>query len=477
MPPADRIWSSRRGRRATRWLCGAIWSAIALTGFGPVTVASAQAVDPGVRGGDPGAGGPISLITADETQFFSAGFTNFQVQELIANGLGPTFNLDSCAGCHAQPSVGGSSPSVNPQVAVATAFGANNIVPSFVRSDGPVVEARFKLTRSGKPDNGVHGLFVISGRVDSSGSAAKCSAVQENFDQQFADGNISLRTPTPLFGLGLVQAITDKTLNDNLSGLGTSIGGVSVAALKIRYGIGGSFNTNPNTGTITKFGWKAQNASLLLFAGEAYNVEMGITNELFPGTRTPNPSCVFDVTPEDTTLVDGFGTLPAPQTVSDLERFTFFMTFLAPPVPSTTTPGGAASIGNGRTQFDTIGCGLCHSPSITTDPASAFQATAGVAANLFSDLALHHMGPGLADGISQGLAAGDQFRTALLWGLGQRLFFLHDGRTNDLVAAIEDHASSASSAYPASEANAVVQNFNALSQSNQQDLLNFLRSL
>jgi CxxC motif-containing protein (DUF1111 family) len=443
----------------------------------PVTPLPTSAVDPGVRGGNPGAGGPIANLTADEAEFFTAGFTNFQVQEQIANGLGPTFNLDSCSGCHAQPAVGGSSPSVNPEATIYNQYGAKNTLPSFVHSNGAIVEARFKLNAAGAPDNGVHSLFVISGRVDPSGSAAKCNAVQENFNQQYANGNVSLRIPTPVFGAGLIQAMTDQTLINNLTLSSVTIGGVSGATLKTKYGIAGRFNTNPNTGTISRFGWKAQNASLLLFAGEAYNVEMGITNELFPGTRTPNTSCVFDATPEDATLVDGFGTLPATQTVSDLERFSFFMTFLAPPVQSTTVPGGAASISNGLAQFTNAGCGLCHTPSITTDPASAYVATTSVSARLFSDLALHHMGPGLADGISQGLAGGDEFRTAPLWGLGQRIFFLHDGRAQDLVTAIQAHASAANSTYVASEANAVVANFNALTGTNQQDLLNFLRSL
>jgi CxxC motif-containing protein (DUF1111 family) len=82
------------------------------------------------------------------------------------------------------------------------------------------------------------------------------------------------------------------------------------------------------------------------------------------------------------------------------------------------------------------------------------------------------MGDGLADGISQGQATSREFRTAPLWGLGQRIFFLHDGRTTDLKRAIREHRS------PGSEANRVVRRFfNDLKQSEQQDLLNFLRSL
>jgi CxxC motif-containing protein (DUF1111 family) len=81
------------------------------------------------------------------------------------------------------------------------------------------------------------------------------------------------------------------------------------------------------------------------------------------------------------------------------------------------------------------------------------------------------MGTGLQDGISQGVANGQQFRTAPLWGVGQRLFFLHDGRATNLIDAINAHQSSGS------EANTVVNNFNLLSPQNQQDLLVFLRSL
>ena len=98
-------------------------------------------------------------------------------------------------------------------------------------------------------------------------------------------------------------------------------------------------------------------------------------------------------------------------------------------------------------------------------------------ANLFSDLLVHNMGPGLADNILQGGAQGDEFRTAPLWGLGQRIFFLHDGRTTDLIAAIQAHKSAKNNEFGPSEANAVIDIFNGLSATSKQDLLNFLRSL
>src|SRR5262249_41165629 len=134
-----------------------------------------------------------------------------------ADGLGPRFNLDSCVGCHLQPAPGGSSPAVNPQVTIATAFGANNVVPSFVRPRGPVREARVEYNADGSRDRGGHALFVISGRTAGTpgGDARGCTIVQDNFDAQLAANNVSFRIPTPTFGAGLIEAIPDGTILAN----------------------------------------------------------------------------------------------------------------------------------------------------------------------------------------------------------------------------------------------------------------------
>jgi CxxC motif-containing protein (DUF1111 family) len=154
---------------------------------------------------------------------------------------------------------------------------------------------------------------------------------------------------------------------------------------------------------------------------------------------------------------------------------------------------------NGQKLFTSIGCSMCHTPSLTTG-ASAYTGMSSVTYSPYSDFAVHHMGSNLADGVSQGAAGPDEFRTAPLWGIGQRLFFLHDGRTSDLVQAIEAHASpgfscvteqtadqftannaqfqqSSSVRTCGSEANAVIGIFNELHTSQKQDLVNFLRSL
>ena len=88
--------------------------------------------DPGVRGGASGAGLPLPGLTANQLVYFNVGLEDFEEAEGVGDGLGPRFNLDGCAGCHSQPAIGGTSPAVNPQFAIATAFGARNTVPPFI---------------------------------------------------------------------------------------------------------------------------------------------------------------------------------------------------------------------------------------------------------------------------------------------------------------------------------------------------------
>jgi CxxC motif-containing protein (DUF1111 family) len=456
-------------------------------------------LDPGPRPGPSttlaNPGNPIQNLTSGELAGFQNGLSQFIEVEPVNlaagpgnGGLGPTFNSNSCGSCHSQPATGGTSPSLtafpfvgnNPQATVGQGFTVTvtvngqpltqtlsfaNQTPPFVSSTGPVREARFKS------DSGVHDLFTIAGDL---ADAPNCTLAQPNFAAEAARGNLSLRIPTPVFGAGLIENIDENTLITNLANS-------SSGAL----GIHGTFNRSGNDGSITRFGWKAQNKSLLMFAGEAYNVEMGITNELFPGERgyPPNPiptGCLVNPTPEDITIFDT-ATTPAPPVLSDVAQFAIFMRFLDQ--PASVCPAGSTGIAvgtgidctlaaAGNVAFMKIGCANCHTPSLTTATSDfAPAALSGVTANLFSDLALHHMGSNLADGITQGNAGPDQFRTSPLWGVGQRVFFLHDGRTSNLVDAILQHES------PGSEASRVVEKFEALSLTDKTNLIVFLRSL
>jgi CxxC motif-containing protein (DUF1111 family) len=489
---------------------------------------SSQATDPGVRGGAAGAGGPLPGLNQDQLNFFTAAQGVFNAVDAVPfpGGLGPVFNLNSCGGCHGQPAAGGAGPLPNPQIAVATLMGATNVVPPFITANGPVREVRFIRNPDGTPDGGVHDLFTIAGRSDAPG----CKLAQPDFAGAVAANNAIFRIPTPVFGAGLVEDVPDAGLQASVSAL---------AHLRSSLGISGHFNTSGNDGTITRFGWKAQNKSLLMFSGEAYNVEMGVTNELFPNERNTTTGCATNPTPEDTTNFTNTtnSASPASDFSSDIVNFAMFMRLLAPPTPatagttptasssgtttatsgtaaatsaaSTTTTGqagstasiqlaaasvdsvlpaasgsaapstssastsstSAASVARGQQVFMNIGCQACHIQNQTTGQSSFDSTQSNVSFSPFSDFGVHSMGNGLADGVTQGNATGSQFRSAPLWGVGQRFFFLHDGRTNDLKVAITQHASQGS------EANQVIQNFNMLGTSDQQSLLNFLRSL
>ena len=415
------------------------------------------ATDPGPRAGAAAAGGPIAGLTAAETAVFNDGLQTFNEIDDVRGtvtgnkGLGPAFNLDGCAMCHAHPSVGGTSPAQNPQLQrknIAGALNPTEFLNGSLTPNGPVRELR-RLSLGG----GVQGLFSIKGRSDATGcnlNATDLRAIPAS-DQRF-------RIPTPVFGLGLIEAISDETIAAN-------------ETLR-QMGISGHANRSGNDGTITRFGWKAQNKSLTIFAGEAYNVEQGVSNEVFPSERRPAgsvPGCVFNATPED--YSDLSASTPA-HAGGDVEAFANFMRYLAPPAPAssgfTTTIGvtvKAASVANGKTAFSTAGCKLCHTPAMTTGkhPSAALS---DKTANLYSDLLVHDVGTG--DGITQGAALGDEFRTAPLWGVGQRLFFLHDGRASDIVDAVEQHQG---------EASGVTKRYRQLSPADRQDLINFLRSL
>jgi CxxC motif-containing protein (DUF1111 family) len=445
--------------------------------------------DPGVQAGNRGTGAPLASVLAENTgvkAFFFDGQKRFTDVESVSNsptgnnGLGPRFNSVSCVSCHAQPAIGGTGPAVNPQFPFAGSLTApNDTTPFFITTNGPTREARFPFffnadgsANLNAPNGGVEDLFTVTGRAD----AGNCSLRQPGFNAAAAANNIIFRIPTPVFGAGLIENLDDSTLLGN-----------RLANLANNFGIGGAFNRNGNDGTITRFGWKAQNKSLHIFAGEAYNVEMGISNLLFTQDRPlPGEDQHGRGLPANCLNLAGTGypednsnpaATPQAAVLDDVSAFANFMRTLAPPPHGAVVLNGqtvsGASIANGRTLFNSIGCATCHNPTVgTTQPSSTTGGLSIALVNAFSDIELHHMGTGLADNVSQGAAGGDQFRTAPLWGLGQRIFLLHDGRTKDLIAAILAHDSSGS------EADIPVDNFQLnLTPSQQQDVLNFLRSL
>ena len=494
--------------------------------FSGVTLAAGP-TDPGVRGGPPGAGQPLPNLLVNEFALFSEGVLRANelestceacsdIQPGTANGqdpllqtvtnsagLGARFNGDQCTVCHSQPAIGGSGGFLvpNPQDPVAQyrlpenpmfdliphRKGQTNTVPSFINQYGPIREARFILKPDGTPDGGVHQLFTVVGRTDDP-FISNCTAQllpQPDFETQVKNKNIIFRIPLQLFGLGLIDSIQDREILARQA---------ATASFRAANGIKGLPNTSGNDGTITRFGWKAQNKSLALFAGEAYNVEMGVTNELFPQATEENPLCngtkphPNDVTRTATDDLKNEAFNNPLHILPDWMQFTMFMRFLDAPQPAALS----ASAQRGKDLFGTgpqnlgIGCAACHTPQMKTAAIMQTATLQDKPVNLFSDLLVHNMGFRLADNLTQGAAKGDMFRSTPLWGVGQRKFFLHDGRTDDLLVAIREHASPAGcndkagcpkGGYPASEANAVIGRFEALTISAKQAILDFLRSL
>jgi hypothetical protein len=390
----------------------------------------------------------------------------------------------------------------------------------------------------------VANLFVIQGRTD---APRGCTIGQEPFQDAIQNNNVSFRIPIPLFGEGLVENTTDDVLEANLANAVNIANNFITPPLNIH----GGFNHSGNDQTISRFGWKAQNKSLEIFAGEASNVEMGVTNDNFPNERTDgNNACAPNFEPEDLIVIP-----PAPDDTRDIptilntaglgaagvvsdaaslvDNFAVFMRLNAPAsqcafnsgltapdasgnqfaqcfsltctaatagcVNPNPDQGAVDSIQRGRALFGTldtgstpsspnhIGCVLCHGDKLTTTTSQS-DGLNNQDFHPFSDFAIHTMDSSLADGVTQGEAGSADFRTAPLWGIGQRLFFMHDGRASDLLTAIIDHAPSISSTGTCTadmgEACEVVKLFQGLPPDSgntgtpsQQDLLNFLRSL
>jgi CxxC motif-containing protein (DUF1111 family) len=462
-------------------------------------------------------------------------------------GLGPSFNALSCFACHSQPTIGGASPGLvkvngniqgtpepgggqftnvtqNPEFIAASANGAINNLPCFIVplgvatngcgiplgdfptenfSNGPVEEVRFPngLNSVVASDidpvapGAVANLYTFTGRSDE--NAPGCNIGQEPITQEIQAQNAIFRTPTPTYGLGFVENTPDLTLEQN-----SALNAVVKASLGITSGV---FNRSGNDGTITRFGWKAQNKSLMMFAGEASNVEMGVTNELFPNERTTGSGalCTPNPQPEDEILLTATSPGDASQISSVLQNNAVFMRLNAAASQcdfASGVTGGSANCNplsvnaqNGRCFFGTsapvtascqgitgglpnygIGCVLCHSDTLTTGNSNQ-AGLQNFTYHPFSDFALHSMGQD-GDGVMQGQAGPTQFRTAPLWGAGQRFFFMHDGRYFDLNNAVRGHCPLPDTT-STNESCDVINAYRGLNQQQQTLILEFLRSL
>jgi CxxC motif-containing protein (DUF1111 family) len=335
----------------------------------------------------PDFGDPIAGLTPAQQALFADGQDDFEEVEEAADGLGPVFNGTSCAGCHSSPAVGGTS---------------------------AIFETRFGRILNGRfdPMTEFGGSLIQTNGIGPQGS---CDFVGEQVPTEATI--VAGRLTTPLFGLGLVDAVPDAVFKE-----------IALIQRIFLPSTAGRVNMVTELASshlaVGKFGWKAQVPSLHQFSGDAYLNEMGITNPEFPQESCPQGDCNLLVCNPVTALNDdGAG----------VTNFTNFMTFLAPP------PRGPvnADVRKGEALFFAVGCFSCHTPALRTG-ASSVAALRHVTFFPFSDFLLHDMGV-LGDGIEQGQAKGTEMRTAPLWGVRTRAKLLHDGRATTLDAAILAH--------------------------------------
>jgi CxxC motif-containing protein (DUF1111 family) len=364
-------------------------------------------------------GDPLEGLTPEQQALFEAGKEEFEAEETVEEGLGPVFNDKGCANCHNNTAIGGGSTITETRFGTIT---ARNFEP--LRFD-PLAEHGGSLIQS-------QGI----GRVPS---------CQEVYTGEVVPKEATVtaqRRTTPLFGLGLVDAVPDATFHAMAADSEDDVRGLVNIVTNLT---GGS--------TVGKFGWKAQVPTLFQFAGDAYLNEMGITNPQFPNENCPQGDC------------DALACNPVPQLNDDgegVDLFTDFMTFLAPPPRGQITQ----DVKDGERLFQDIGCASCHRPTLQTG-AHPVAALNHQTFHPYSDFLLHNMGS-LGDGITQDRATGQLMRTAPLWGIRVIERFLHDGRAATLEAAILAHDGQAKRARD---------HFTDLSQRDKQRLLAFLNSL
>ncbi len=358
---------------------GIIAAALVTAGIGVLSEPPADA--------QPRFGDPLPGLNAAQIAAFNEGKKEFEGTEKPQDGLGPIFNRDSCVACHSAGATGGAS---------------SILVTRFGRAGNQTFDPLMSLG----------GSLLQEKAIDPSG-----------LERVPREANlVAHRQSTPLFGLGLIEAIPDATILQGIQA--TPVDGVKGRASMVS-------DVATGKSLVGRFGWKAQQATLLSFAGDAYVNEMGITNRLFPTENAPNGN--LELLKKLDRVADPEDQFDPATGKYGIDKLADFMRMLSPPPPLPVT----ASTGFGGKIFLDIGCARCHTPMLTTGP-SSIPALNGQRVMLFSDLLLHDMGS-LGDGIGQGTATGQEMKTAPLWGLRNSGPYLHDGRATTVEDAIQAH--------------------------------------
>jgi len=378
----------------------------------------------------------------------------FEEIEGTGDGMGPLFNSNSCAACHANPITGAES--LSTELRAGHNDDQGNFVPATVTlNDGLTSIANRSL---------INDRAICPGVVTDAAGVAH--DYQETCIQERVPGTENVRTfrrTTNVLGDGYVEAIDDNTLIQISTNQAAQTGG-KIHGLVVKVPVAEANNTL----RVGRFGWKNQQASLLSFSGDAYLNEMGITNRFNPAEVTSLCDTVAD--PEDHALEgrpDGF---------EGIDAFAEFMRSTKA-IPRDAGVAATADARAGEQIFNSIGCAICHVPSITTAPAGtlvnggALSVPAALGSKIihpYGDFLLHDVGTG--DGVVQNGGAESQFkvRTAPLWGLRFRNRLMHDTLSLTCGDAILRHGG---------EAGHVVNKYRKLDKNSKNQLLAFLNSL
>lgn len=351
----------------------------------------------------------------------------------INPGLGPIFNNVGCASCHINdgrgkvPGAGETSVLMLFRISIAgqSPHGGPNAVPGF----GEQLQNRANIGI--KKEGDVTITYNEKSFTFDDGAEYKLRfptyTVNNNYAAYPSDAMLSPRVAAPIFGLGLLESVSDADILSRVDDKDLDGDGISGKANYV-------WNFITNSTTLGRFGWKANQPNLLQQVAAAYNQDIGITNSVFPQESSSGQS-QYDNLKDDPEISDSL-----------LYSVEFYIRTLAVPGRRNLTD---ATVQQGKQLFAQAGCVKCHVPDMRTAVNVSFPSVSNQFIHPYTDLLLHDMGDSLADNRPDYLATGNEWRTAPLWGIGltQKVNghnnFLHDGRARSLMEAVMWHGGEA----------------------------------
>jgi CxxC motif-containing protein (DUF1111 family) len=416
-------------------------------------------------------GFPAANLSAARSDPFFVGNSFFKTNWVTApastdgrDGLGPLFNAVSCSACHLKDGRG------RPPLA-----GSEGFLGLLLRISVPGADP---VTGAPLPDPSYGSQIQQNGILGVDGEAVPQVSYVE-VPGTYGDGSAySLRQPTyslaspaygppapgllmsprvapAVFGLGLLEAIPESALLSRADPADADGDGISGRANRV-------WDVRAGASRFGRFGWKANVPTVEQQSAGAFLGDIGITTPLFMTENCTAPQASCQAAPNG-------GTPEFDQ--AKLDELTFYMKTLA--VPGRRSPA-APGVLQGKAVFMAAGCAKCHVPMHVTGMDPAFPELSNQTIFPYTDLLLHDLGPGLADGRPDFLADGQEWRTPPLWGLGLvptvngHSFLLHDGRARDMAEAILWHGG---------EAEAAKEHFRLLPAAQRQALIDFLNDL